>query len=182
MSAQIAETLIFDEAALPMCSNPLDAWLSEQHIVLRTDRSSLCCLRGYPGTWQVRRGHLYLVALRAYGGRGVVQRPGLQASSELSLAGLFPEAHGPVCADWYSGRLRCPLGEVLKYRDTGYDSLYEQDMLVDIARGRIERIVFRHNDVEPTQMLTPSVVLQWQGAMLEIVGVPATRRRIQLVP
>jgi len=178
MSAQIAETLIFDEAALPMCSNPLDSWLAQQQVCLLTDRASPRCLRGYLGTWQVHRARLYLVALRAYGARGVFDRPGQEAGTELSLSGLFPQARGAVCADWYSGRLRCPVGDLLEYRDSGYDSLYEQDMLVDIACGHIERIVFRHNDVEPTRTL----MSQWQGAVLEVIRGPQAARHAQLVP
>ena len=154
MSAQVPETLILDDDVLPMCSEPLALWLNRQRIDLRIERTTPSCLRGYLGTWEIRRGHLYLSALCAVGGRCIMRRSGESAAAELSLTGLFPGTDGrPVRADWYSGRLRCPQGPLLRRCDAGYGNVYEQDMLLDIAQGRVQRIVFRHNDLEPLEVL-----------------------------
>jgi hypothetical protein len=170
MSAQIPETLIFDDDALAMCSEPLDRWLNEQQLELCVERASPNCLRGYLGTWEVRRGHLYLSALRAIGGRCVLRRPGEPTALELSLEALFPSCDGPVRADWYSGPLRCPQGPLLQRCDAGYGNVYEHDMLVDIERGRVERIVFRHNDIEPSRVLTRRVERMLPGGGVAGVG------------
>jgi hypothetical protein len=154
-TAQIPETLFFDDEPLLMCTTPLETWLEQQQLVLCSERASPSCLRRYLGNWELHRARLYLVGVRPIGGHAFVRRRGGYATSPVSLAGLFPQAAGPVCADWYSGQLRCPTGAILRYRDCGYDSVYEQDMLVDIAHGRVERIVFRHNDAEPLRVLAP---------------------------
>jgi len=154
-TAQIPETLFFDDEPLLMCTTPLEAWLEQQQLLLCSERVSPSCLRRYLGNWEVHRARLYLVGVRPFGGHAFVRRRGGGATSPLSLAGLFPQSDGPVCADWYSGQLRCPLGPILRYRDSGYDSVYERDMLVDIAHGHVERIVFRHNDAEPLRVLAP---------------------------
>ena len=82
-----------------------------------------------------------------------MRRRGESIASELSIKSLFPQAEGPICAEWYSGQLRCPVGPIIEYRDSGFDSVYERDMLIDIANGHVERIVFRHNDAEPLQWI-----------------------------
>ena len=153
MSAQVPETLIFDDESLALCNEPLDRWLQQQRLELCVEHRSPSCLRGYLGTWELRRGHLYLSALRAIGGHGLLRHAGEPLAIELSLQALFPAAACPVRADWYSGRLRCPQGALLQLSDTGYGNVYEQDMLVDIECGRVERIAFRHNDIEPLHVL-----------------------------
>jgi len=147
--AQIPETLFFDDEPLLMCTTPLAPWLKQRRIELRTEKTSDRCLRRYLGNWELHRAHLYLVSLRPFGGRGVVLGTEGNGTAEFSLHGLFPDSHGPVCALWFCGQLCCPIGQILSYRDAGYGPVYERDMLVDVAHGRVERIVFRNNDVEP---------------------------------
>jgi hypothetical protein len=151
-TAQIPETLVFDEEPLSMCTTPLESWLERQQLVLCSERVSPSCLRRYVAQWELHRGRLYLSAVRSFGGHAFVRRRGGYLTSELSLSGLFPQAQGPVCADWYSGQLRCPVGPLLR-SGAGGESVHEQDMLVDIDAGHVERIAFCHNDGEPLRVL-----------------------------
>ena len=50
MSAQIPETLIFDDESLALCNEPLDRWLQQQQLELSVEHRSPSCLRGYLGT------------------------------------------------------------------------------------------------------------------------------------
>ncbi|HEV8314674.1 MAG TPA: hypothetical protein VGQ23_16555 [Burkholderiaceae bacterium] len=152
-TAQIPETLRVDEEVLLMRSTPLEPWLEQQQLVLCSERVSPSCVRRYVAQWELQRGRLYLTEVRPFGGHAFVRRRGGYATSELSLKGLFPKAQGPVCADWFSGQLRCPTGPVAKDRDAGDDGVYSQDMLVDIEAGHVVRIAFRHNDGEPLRVL-----------------------------
>ena len=52
---------------------------------------------------------------------------------------------GRVRADWYSGELRIPMGEMLKYVHGGYCSQYEQDRLVLVQAGVVVRDWVRGN-------------------------------------
>jgi len=151
-TAQIPEPLVFDDEPLPMSTTPLEPWLEQQQLVLCSERVSPSCLRRYVAQWKLHRGCLYLSAVRSFGGHAFVRRRGGYLTSELSLIGLFPQARGPVCADWYSGQLRCPIGPALRSGNGG-DTVHEKDMLVDIEAGHVERIAFRHNDGEPLRVL-----------------------------
>lgn len=53
-------------------------------------------------------------------------------------------------AEWYSGELRIPEGEMLRYVHGGYGTVHERDRLILIERGRLVRSWVRKNDPPPT--------------------------------
>jgi len=77
---------------------------------------STACWRQYIGTWEIREGCLYLVNLRG--------RWKLQGSD-------------PLFADWFSGVLRIPRGEMLEYVHMGFGSVFEQEVQVKVERGLV---------------------------------------------
>ena len=48
-------------------------------------------------------------------------------------------AHGPVRADWVTGRVRVPFGAMDDYVHSGYDSMYHNVVEFDIREGRVHR-------------------------------------------
>lgn len=78
--------------------------------------ASTACWRGYQGTWEIKAGRLYLVAIR----------------------GRFQVREGePLLADWFTGVLRVPKGEILQYVHMGFGSVHEQEVHVKIERGLV---------------------------------------------
>ncbi|HKI20973.1 MAG TPA: hypothetical protein VKA15_23980 [Isosphaeraceae bacterium] len=69
-----------------------------------------------PGTWEIRDGRFYLKGLRG----------------RIELRG-----EAPLLADWFTGVLRIPRGELLLYVHMGFGSDYEQEVHVKVE----ERIV-----------------------------------------
>ena len=65
----------------------------------------------------------------------------------FDLEGIFPKSDetlvrdqkGRVRADWFSGELRIPLGEMRRYVHGGYGSEYERDRLIMVDHGRVVR-------------------------------------------
>ena len=47
---------------------------------------------------------------------------------------LFPNQK-KVFADWFTGILRIPYGELIEYIHSGYDSLYEKELFLKISKG-----------------------------------------------
>ncbi len=76
--------------------------------------NSTACWRRYVGTWEVRGGRLYLT--------GVVGCYEMRGAE-------------PILAEWFSGLLHIPRGELLKYIHMGFESVYEQDLYVRIEGG-----------------------------------------------
>jgi hypothetical protein len=126
MTAQIHERLIFDglETSMAFCP-PLPVGhprlIELEPGEARHDASdsilfSTACWRGYQGTWEIKDGKFYLVGLR---GRFRLQ------------------GEEPLLADWFSGVLRIPRGELLQYVHMGFGSVYEEEVHVKIERGQV---------------------------------------------
>lgn len=65
----------------------------------------------------------------------------------FNVEGIFPKSdrdlvrddEGRVRADWFSGELRIPRGEMRQYVHGGYGSEYERDRLIMVDQGRVVR-------------------------------------------
>lgn len=127
MTAQAHENLIYEGEETSMASCPplpaghprvvaLPQGESRSREVLPPVIGSTACWRGYIGSWEVRDGRLYLT--------------GVQGRYEV----LGDE---PVPADWFSGVLRVPRGELLRYVHMGFESVYERDLYVKVEAGTV---------------------------------------------
>ena len=47
---------------------------------------------------------------------------------------LFPNQE-KVFADWFTGQIRIPMGEMLQYIHQDYESIYEKDLLLNLKDG-----------------------------------------------
>lgn len=132
MTAQVPEILLYKGHELDMFSTPLGPYLETTQHPIKLDAPDTAMWRGYIGTWSIDDGRLYLVSLE-----GNVLGP--QGFEKVGLKDLFPNATDGLFAHWFSGELRCPLGDRLVYRHMGFGSEYEQDLLIKIVRGVVEQ-------------------------------------------
>lgn len=129
MTAQIGERLILNGEATSMTFCPP---LPKDHPRVYEPRpnettsdkgdsifGSTACWRGYQGAWEIKDGRFYLVDLR---GR------------------LRLRDGGPILADWFSGVLRVPKGEILQYVHMGFGSVFEQEVHIKIENGIVVAI------------------------------------------
>jgi hypothetical protein len=127
MTAQIHERLKYEGEELSMAYCPpiplghpriaeIDvekrAYDSQDSMIL----FSTACWRRYQGSWEVKDGRFYLTGLR-----GLYQLAGDE----------------PLLADWFTGILRIPRGELLHYVHMGFGSVYEQELHVKIEAGMV---------------------------------------------
>ncbi len=127
MTAQVSETLIYNGKQLMMFTTPLDLYLKANRLSFVSPHTA--CWRGYEGTWEIKGSEsnerLYLVALRAY-----------RSYEDISgLEDIFPGFPDGVFAHWFSGQIRLPQGNLLKYIHGGYASTYEYDLFLEIRKG-----------------------------------------------
>jgi hypothetical protein len=85
---------------------------------------STACWRRYRGTWEIVDGKLYLMHI--------------EGDPEL-------EAKLPLHADWFTGVLRVPIGEMLLYVHMGFGSVYEREIHIRIERGGVVGRRIWHN-------------------------------------
>ena len=75
---------------------------------------STACWREYIGSWSIRRGKLYLI----------------------KLEGRFQiEGKGAIFADWFTGELHIPQGKMLEYIHSGFNAVYEEEIILTFALG-----------------------------------------------
>ena len=139
MTAQIAETLIYQGEQVALLTNPLDMYfeLGGHHPGFQSTSTALW--RGYVGSWELINDRLYLLALD-----GV-----LETGEDASLESVFPGHPDRVFAHWYSGTLRIPQGRQLEYVHMGYASSFERDVLLTLQNGVVVHKEVRHNGQAP---------------------------------
>jgi hypothetical protein len=91
------------------------------------------------GTWEIKGSRLYL--------RGISGT--YEDGSPATLESIFPGFPDRVFAHWYSGTLRIPQGEMLKYAHMGWASVYERDLLIEVADGVVREMRVQINPPDP---------------------------------
>lgn len=124
MTAQIHEILIYDgnETSMAFCpplaeDNPRIKRLTDEEFKedgLGGIIFSTACWRGYKGTWEIKEDRFYLVGLKG----------------RYRLTGSEP-----LFADWFTGVLRIPRGEMILYVHMGYGSVFEEELHVKVEQG-----------------------------------------------
>ena len=134
MTAQLAETLHYQNRQLAMCTTPLSQFQAISggpHF----QPGSTALWRGYRGCWEIIDDRLYLVKLNGT----------LSNGEQATLATVFPGFPDRVFAHWYTGVIRIPQGQLLEYVHAGYGSRYEQDLLLEFSHGVLMNSQVRHN-------------------------------------
>ncbi len=164
MTAQQPDILIVDGEKVSLYSTPLDPYIARRGKGWPFASAITSYWRGYVATWEIEDDVLFLVALKGWiatkplrashpmdislrenlealpsggGWAGLVERA--LNPRQVPLTFLFPEAGDRVAATWFSGELRVPRGERLQYEHMGFGSVYEEDLILSIDRGRVTK-------------------------------------------
>jgi len=136
MTAQASEVLIYKENEFTLASDPLSDFIKANELD-EFEGPSSDCWRGYIGYWKISEGKLFITNLE-----GDDRRFG-----KFGLDYLFPNEK-EVFADWFSGELSIPLGELVEYVHAGYCSSYEKYLVIKVNNGIITKQVLINNKSE----------------------------------
>lgn len=125
MTHQVTEILDIGNERRRLFVRPLDQFLESLQSRPKFPAWTTSCHRGYIGHWELRGERLYLQRLEGYIGR----RKGCM------LPVVFPDASHPVFAEWYSGTLRVPLGEIVARQNLGYTHVHEDELRIKVRKG-----------------------------------------------
>lgn len=126
MTAQECEVLYYKRKKTWMASEPLNDYLeSREDIEFIPD--STACWRGYYGKWKIAQKKLYLIDLKAY-------IEGIEGMELVGIDYLFP-GQVKVFANWFTGEIRIPQGEMIQYIHMGYESIYEGELILNFKEG-----------------------------------------------
>ena len=147
MTAQAREKLIYNGQEYHLATEPLSPYLEKNKI--KFVAPSTACWRGYYGSWLIESDKLYLTDLTAYAKTQTNERT-LFDGVEVGLEYLFPNQN-KVFAEWYSGTLRIPYGKMIYYQHSGYDSIYEKEILLKIESGKL----IYSDEIDNTHSINP---------------------------
>ncbi|MAO26162.1 MAG: hypothetical protein CMN15_02930 [Roseovarius sp.] len=137
MTAQVPEKLIYQGEAMDMYTEPLHEYLAKsgRNIGFKVTNSGLW--RGYVGQWEVVEGKLYLIDIRGT----------LKNGNKVSLSTLS-NTSDMILAYWYSGTLRIPRGQQLRYSRDPFERIYEHELLLEVLQGDVVATRLQRNEVE----------------------------------
>lgn len=140
MTAQVSEMIYYNGSVSSMYAEPLENYLKTHGM----DRStftvtSSACWRGYRGAWKLKDDMLFLVNFK-----GNIGYNDQDEMLHVGLDYLFPH-QTEVFADWFSGTVRIPQGELLEYIHLPYASVYETEILLTFENGRLITETIKNN-------------------------------------
>ncbi len=135
-TAQIPDILIYNGDTLSIYSNPLEQLdnidsLREKLFGDKERYWTTACYRKYQAEWTLIDNQLYLTAIYSCD----YYRDKIKAD----LKTLFGEKfiNGKVQADWVTAKILSPQGKQLYYVHSHYESLYEKEVVYEIANGQL---------------------------------------------
>ncbi|WP_140909731.1 hypothetical protein [Cognatiluteimonas lumbrici] len=135
-TSQVPDKLILDGEQLSLATNPLASLIRTGRIKLPEPAEHWSSnWRGYVATWSIRDDRLLLTKI------DVLLKPehskeDVDAVPVNVLPQLF-NGEPEVFADWFSGTLIVPRGEIVNYVHMGYGSTYERYTVLHLAQGRL---------------------------------------------
>lgn len=158
-AAQTPEKLRIDGKELPLMATPLETYWGTSHprpaIFTQT---TWACWRGYVGVWEIADTTLYLVRIERSEIEPKKDAPLNEHLFHIPLADLFG-TNRPVPATWFSGVLRVARGNILTSVNTGFASVYEEDLFLTIKEGKI---IDRRSVKNDLSALTSESDLAWR--------------------
>ena len=114
MTAQKHEILILNGEICSMAFCPPIPENLDNIISRRRYMSSTACWRGYIGEWEIKEGKFYL----------------------NRISGRLKKVDAkPIFAEWFSGVIRIPNGDLILGVNMGFGSVYEKEIHIKIAKG-----------------------------------------------
>lgn len=123
MTIQAGDILSYNGEKTIIATEPLKPYLETRSNVSFIIKST-ALVRGYIGTWKIKNKKLYLVTLVGF----------IENNEKVNLKYLFPNKT-EVFADWFSGDIRIPEGDLLQNINIGYASVFARDRVINFNKG-----------------------------------------------
>ncbi|HUR80941.1 MAG TPA: hypothetical protein VM733_09255 [Thermoanaerobaculia bacterium] len=94
--------------------------------------------RGYVATWAIRDNRLFLDNVRIPTDKNFEYKAPESKRWQPVMEDLFGNA-APRVADWYTGNLVIPTGEMVKYVHMGFASTYSSYVVATVVKGEVRQ-------------------------------------------
>jgi len=143
-TGQVPDYLIINNDTLPIFSNPLDQYIRKvenkelKKLIDSINCNSTACWRGYKAIWELQNDTLFLrkiASCHKFCGHEV---------SDTNLKEIFGTEN--VVADWFTGKIVMPKGELIQYIHMGYESVYEEEHVYSFRKGIKKNVRIKSNE------------------------------------
>ena len=138
MTIQAGDILSYNGKKTTIATEPLKTYLETRSDISFIFKST-ALVRGYIGNWKIKNKKLFLVSLVGF----------IKSNEKVDLEYLFPNKI-EVFADWFSGKIRIPEGDMLEKINLGYSSVYERDRILNFKKGTLINETFIDNTKSET--------------------------------
>jgi len=140
MAAQLPDLIVIDGVRQELYSNPLEQYWMVKKLRRPFFLASTICKRGYVATWEIIDRHLVLKDIEGqFENRYFLFWKRIQS---FSIRNLFRNSDFKnSIASWYSGKIRVPIGNRILYVHHGYESRFEQEMILTVDHGKIVKSI-----------------------------------------
>ncbi|MCV2370053.1 hypothetical protein [Roseateles oligotrophus] len=133
-TAQIPDTLLFLGETAPIYSAPLLPIAKDKQYYSRIrpflgEGTCSASWHGFRANWSIERDQLILLSIQS--------EPCSDSPKAIPLGAIFIGRTAPLIADWYTGRVILPRGEILKHDLFSGRHLYERYRVFQIERGLV---------------------------------------------
>ena len=147
MTAQFREILNMNDKEYALSCEPLEPYLNNRYPDEGSPfaYTSTACWRGYVGEWKIDNSKLYLVSMS--------ETYGYDHDKETYYSinwreELFDGDQGDIKAYWFTGDLVIPIGEMLEYVHMGYESIFEEELIIHVQEGEVVGFKKKKNNLE----------------------------------
>lgn len=136
-TAQQGDFLLLNGEKVSIHTDPLEPFLEQNPRALpKSDVISTANWRGYLATWQVTDDRLMLIDIEILDASKPDQNKSLISRIKLRsvMSTVFPDRMA-VFADWFTGHVIIPEGELVNYVHMGYASTYEKYIILRVEKG-----------------------------------------------
>jgi hypothetical protein len=123
MTIQAGDIISYNGETTTIATEPLKPYLETRSDVSFIFKST-ALVRGYIGSWKIKNKKLFLVALAGF----------IENNVKVDLKYLFPNKK-EVFADWFSGDIKIPEGDLLQNINIGYASVFARDRMLNFNKG-----------------------------------------------
>lgn len=136
-TAQIPDKIIYEGKEYALFTNPLEVYFS-MHPDKRpeSDLMSTALWRGYIASFELIDGQLFVTDIEIE----VWNEEAKEAAMKSVIDDVFPDLADRTI-NWFSGMLTIPYGNMVSYIHMGYESLYENYILIQIKNGKFIKSV-----------------------------------------
>ena len=134
-SPEFTDSLMIDGQERAIITNPLQVFFGQNPgKIPKSDVFTFSNSRGYVATWRVEKDRLVVTDIRV-----MCDVIGSSFVFRSVMSEVFPDQK-EVFAEWFTGRIFIPDGQVVDWVDQGYSSTYEKYIVLRVERGIVSRV------------------------------------------